>query len=551
MANNSDVTLTIGAKTNIADAQNKIIAEFKVLENRLRKVGTQEAEELQKEISAIISGLGSGKIEAKDVEAVAVEFAKVAKNAELSDKNISDLSEKISDAKNNSRKLSDYMRETSNKQSQTNKMYGVVKDWLDQMSPLGSKINTTIDGLNSKLGGAQGKFGKILGLAKGLNIAVLAVSAVWSGIWQKIRSANTAIREFTETKEKWRDEDIVKRATRREYAIDIEERNQAEKIRNEREAQEIQNQINAQRRSNTHKEIWERAKASGNLNADIEDIISENDRKFGVVEAETAIAEENEQTDRENKALTVESEALQKRINSKQQQLKDLEDAQSSDKEMQNVYNEFRSSQQKFYEDKANQGKKMTFGDLFEGGQNSIVAAWGEDLRKKAQEIFGSSGLSIEEAQQKYDKYLESTRQRADQIASLAHEIKGLTQDKVNKDAQIENNKSKKELNEEKLKSIRLENEVEVKKRQTAAERAVSGQAFSAMANSNRLTAMGLGGGNVAADATKDIAQNTKESARLLAQIQKGLAGGMGGKKLTTEGPRALAGTPPATWGMR
>ena len=536
-----DVAVTVGAVADPASAEKAAAKELDAMQKRLAKVGTDEAKELAKQIRVVMSGLRDGSVTAKDVEPVAAAFAKIGKDAELSDDAISDMARKLGDAKDKSRNLSDHMRKAADsgkrwaehaerlKEAQkeaeeaSKRNLGNLEDSLRDISPEASGIADTFGKWFNRLPGAQGILDKMGPSVLKIKIGFLAVAGAILGAIKTMQNFQSAMRRVEERRLQEKGDDAVNDQSNATARLDLENRKRTEKYEHDKAMREAEASIRKSEAEADYARQWEK------------DVWNEDAaaREFEDLKHRKRMADEERLLARENMdAEIAENEAAKKALEEKKridgERLKAEQERLEAMENFNREYEAARSEVEKKAEEAANSTGYLRDSNAWKEAYENGLSEFGSkldvqmsDVGKKAMKYLGLAELSPEEAQSKWEQNRTSLRQQRQTVKELQQGIRGLDQDiaQATDKATLLGRQSEALVKQGELAT--REYELAKTKMSAQAQRQIQGKMTESMAEGNRLTAMGLGGGNAAADVGRDIANNTRQTAEILREIAK------------------------------
>lgn len=535
-AGKDDVLINIGAKADVSGAAQRLTAQFSAMEAKLKQVGTAEAQSLAKEISAVAKGLSSGIVDPKSVEELAQAFAKIEKSSQLSDKAIDGLSSKLDNAVKNSRSLSDHMRSVEASSKNSNNGMRAVSDAIDDLSPKTRSLLDNVGKWANRIPGVGKMLGNIATKVPGIGTAFKLVTAAVVESLAAIRSFNQGVREAEERMMRIRKEnsdnertnafgnvDLLAARRKSEMAdrIALEEarrnlgRIQDEEAlyeENSRTAYAKQRQWNATRNERT--QAWADITSRGKA---IDEEIAENKAARDDIE---------KKIEAQKRSMEVDDEQLKKR------------------QELVKKYDELRSAQEKALERVAMTGGADDISWLDK--INEKLKNGFEDMVKDAAALLGDE-VDTSDASALFKSYSDAVRQEAQQmeeskrsLATLENQLAAETRrgEKLGLDKEI----NKAELGRQGAKEAAEDALVEQERNER-----LMGQRVAAMGAGNRLTSMGLGGGNAGADPARDTARNTKELLGVSKDIKRMMSMGKPPLSLGSHAPTESS-YPAATW---
>lgn len=530
---NADVNIKVGAEANIDGATSSILSEFDAMEERLRRIGTEEAKALAKQLQSVTKGLGKGAFKAEDVEELAQRFAAIAKDSEISDNAIRDLSTSLSNAVGRSRQLSDYMERTKDGATKAERAVNAASKFLDsKMSPATRKISDTVGGLAGKIPGVQSMLLKMPALAGGIGVAFKAALVVAEKLVALNKEFRAGVREWGDRNLGIKAETAANDYANRIAQLDLEDRKRKEALADTKAMAEAELELENLRKQ---KELSERmqntpyARERGFLELNEQRAAQRRtmDRRGESIEEDIA------ESQSERSSLEKRKETLSKRIDEEQAIL---------DKMFSNATEAegFRSALSELEEYEA----KGVKGDMLDKVKARLTDSVNGILSG-----LGINNMAPEEAEQRRKDFIDKARQQSQNIKQMKQQRQGIDLDldanKRKQDAlemQRKLNEASKAATEEKWRAEEAARKQEI-------EESLAGKRAELMSQGNRLTAMGLGGGNVGVDYGKDIAGNTKEMLAIMKENLKGFnrRGIAGDNKLN--GPNIAPQSSLGDWG--
>ena len=533
---NADVNIKVGAEANIDGATKNILSEFDAMEERLRRIGTEEAKALAKQLQAVTRGLSEGAFKSEDVEELAQGFAAIAKDAQISDNAISDFSSILSNAVGRSRQLSDYMRKTKDGATGAERAVNAASRFLDsKMSPATQKINGWVGNIAGKIPGVQSMLSKMPALAGGIGVAFKAALVVAEKLIALSNEYKESIRAWNERRMEVRAENASNDYANRIAQLELEDRKRKEALADAKAMKDAElelQDLQAQR------SLSERLQSTPYA------------RERGIMELNEQRAAQRRKMDRTTQATnedideaTSERTSLEGRKNALAERIKAV------DEELTNAFKRagMAESERSQYEELL---ERVEAGDIDDAGMmDQLKAKMGDWMQNLGKSIFGVGNFSTDQAEAEYKKWQDKIRQLAQSRKQMAQQTEGLDLDLAansRKQAalvkQSEINAAASEAMEEKWRAEEAARKQEIQE-------SLANKKAELMGTGNRLTAMGLGGGNVGVDYGKDIANNTKEMLAILKENIKGYnrKGIAGDNKLN--GPNIVPQSSLGDWG--
>ena len=552
MAENSDINIKVGAEANLSGATEQIINEFSTVEKRLIRIGTEEAKRLAEQLRSAAEGLSSGAINPADVESVAQAMASITKDADLSDKAIGDLASKLSSAKDNSRALADWMAKTSKDGNAIRKAISGLSSWIDKMSPASAKIANSVGAFAQKIPGVSSLLTKMPGVAGAIGVAFKAVTAAIIGTISAIKEHQAAVRDFMERNRGHRAQDAQNAQANANAERDLRDRKRREELEDAEALLDIEHEMEKARERERHYETQMQTPYAREREMNE---ISFNERmmRMDAERARARIEASKVAKDQEIQSKDEEKKTLDERIAAEQKMLDEMT-------KLRDRYEADRSRKQKRAEEDAKAEAAalgLTEGsDQYNAFMEENKKSWDEramnwlddsarDLKNSIMSKFGLKELNPEQAEEYYKKY-------QDEVRGKEQELKQLTQQRTGLDADSEKLKRERErldkaqiLADEQEKRRQEGWSAEQKAKKDAITESLAGRRAELMASGNRLTALGLGGGNTGIDSGKKIAQDTGEIKDILKSYTR--AALADGKSQIANGT-TWAGANPPVW---
>ena len=512
---NADVNIKVGAEADISGATGSILSEFETMEARLKRVGTEEAKALAKQLEAVTKGLRVGAFKADDVEAVAIGFAEIKEDAQLSDKAINDFARKLSDSIGRSRQLSDHMSRTSRESSRATDAIKSASDFLDgKMSPAMQKVSSGIGAVVQKLPSVQSLLSKVPALAGGIGVAFKAALVVVEQVGNAINETNRAVRDWHDRRMGIRAENAQNDYTNTIAAYDL-----ADKKR---------------------KQALADTQALADAEKEIEDIKARTAMHDKMVETpysrERGFIEKNEQKKAEERTLNREDERITANLEENTAEKTSLEGRRDAlnelinkkQEQLDNLFNKLNIAEK----DRSSFGE---YAEMLDTGviDKSLMEYWKAkttDLGKSIMSSLGFTDYSPAEADAEMKKVQDEIRRLNQDIKQNKQSVKDIGADIEANEQRKRNLETQQQKNDASKAELESRFKAEAKAIEQERDERIATKKFEIAGQGNRLTAMGLGGGNVIgvekelSDNMKTLAEVAKEA--IQAYNRKSIAGG-------------------------
>ena len=496
----------------------EMLGEFSKMEERLTRIGTADAKALAKQLKEATRGLSKGAFDPKEIDAVAQSFAGIKEDAQLTDQVISDISSKLSDAQKNSRGLSDWMNKSGRYGGGLRGAFDKISSALDKMSPKASEFSAHIGRWAQKIPGVSNLIGRMPLLAGGIGIAFKAATAAILAAGDAMKKYQATMREIQARNRKFAEVDAANDATNAGNAIDnrltkIKQETEAKKaiMNAERELYELEEKEKLYDKQATTANAQTRTFQETQTQRDIEKRQLEDRKK--IVEDEIALIQK-------------EREAMEEKLKNDELTLTVTSANIKEEEKLLAQYEELRGEAYKVAERQAKEGGILENSDGWLDAVNQYAS---ENLKAKFMDMgsnvkrmfanalgFKGNDLNTEEAQEEWLRGMTEMRRRRQERKQMEDSVaKQKLAIEAMKDKEAEKIKSKDVL--EKQESVRVGriNAEEAARKQEIDER-IANRRVELMGAGNRLTAMGLGGGNAVVDSGKKIASNTDEIKQIL-----------------------------------
>lgn len=518
-----DIKIKVGAEADAGDATAKILSEFDKMSRRLKTVATEEAQALAEQISAVTKGLREGTVDAKSVEDVALAFSKIEKTSALSDKAIDGFTSKLKDAVYRSRSLSDQMREVEKESAKSGGFADNLKDSIRDVAPEAAKISdetgkwlNRLPGVNSlikSMGGAAGAVGSIF----------LAITAAVVAAAKAMKDWGAEQREAAQRFRDEKDEDFSNRMKNLSKELDLKAADRKAEYEHRKAMAELEaKSVQAYRQKADYiAEMTSQTSKQRDL------IIQSYDRHYAEL-ANDAERQQLEADQTENAALQEDIKNRQKLLEEESEQnRKRLEEEQALLDKSDTLRSRLTKNAE-LREKLAQQGVDVETATLDK--IKETVGGWAEDALTNVKSWF-TGDMGTDEADEEYRKRRANVRSMTQRGAELKQSAASLATEL--KSAQNEGELIKRGIEENDVNKDLIDMKYDARTHAMMRERdeRMGEMRTDAMKNGNRLTAMGLGGGNAGADPAKDTARNTHEIVGVLKEMLHKLDGG-GGKAL-------------------
>lgn len=545
----SDVKLRIEALADIASAKEEIAKQFSEVETMLKKIGTSEAKELGKQISAVMEGIKKNAIDAEDIEQIALAFSGISDLSKLTDNNIKSISQSIDNTVGNSRKLSDWMGKVAKSGSESKKFWGNISDSIDDIVPEARSFTDSVSKWAQRIPGVSSLLGKMGAAAGPLALgfkAVAAAAATAIGVLKEWQSTYLTVAD-----RKMRiDGEVASNDRAAQLArLELAERRRREEVEGKRAIEDAQNAINAIDRQ---RDYYKGLKSSDVMDSEGRQLAQ---RDYERREEDTTAKLSLERMKTQKIDLENEKKELDKRREAEQEFVAKEEERLGKISQLKQKMDVERSAFTKYAEEMYRQQgldtTQQSVMDKINGFVSGQMKNWMNDKMAGVAASLGINDFDPQKAQQLFENYADQERNLRKSLDDKKREIEGL-------DLDIEKNKRDVELLAKGI--AKNEAETEARKAQREYEDAlvtkerdmrITEASVDNMAFKNRLTAMGLGGGNVGGFGG-EISKTTKE---ILAELKEQRREGM--RKGLTD-PKSMNGPPIAArarlgdigWGM-
>lgn len=498
-----DVLIKVGAEADTEGAQQKILAEFDKMRSRLKDIATDEAQALAEQISAVTKGLREGTVDPKSVEAVAAAFTKIASAAELSDREISGFTSQLKTAVDKSRSLSDYMHKVEDGADKGAKFSDDLKGAIADISPEAGRFTGEVGKWLNRIPGVNGLIGSMGKLAGGVAIAFGAVVAAVAGVAKSLRAANDAMRQMEERSRSIRAENAENARTNALGRIDLDASRRKAEADHKKAMLELEKE--------TMEYAYDRAEAEMNINELWGKRREWNSMQIARDKAEDAYTNEAKRLDLERDENLAQREDIEKRRNAEEEYLNSLRDQLDAAVAKRDQYKAGRSA---IMENAEARQTLIDAGIDVEdpGAWERIKEAIGDGLLDQFKDIksWFNGEENTEEKNQQYEKFFAEARRLQQQIAEQERKVESVDNDlEANRRdmLRISGERSRSDAANVARKNRERAEDVE---RMRSEEERIAGRRMEMSREGNRLTAMGLGSGNAAANASVETAMNTK-----------------------------------------
>ena len=553
---NSDVNINIGAEAKLDGATQQILAEFSQVEERLVRVGTTEAKALARQLREAARGLSKGILDPNDAQELAAAFSGITKDAQLTDQAIEDLSTSFDNAVKNSRNLSDFMNKTGKHGSATRVALKGMSDALDKMNPSASKLSSEVGTWVQKIPGVERLMGKMPMLATGIGVAFKAATALIMTTISAMKEYQAAVRSFTARNLDISGENARNRQTNRVADAELAARKRREELEDTQALRDTEFELTKIKKEQELYDMqattpYSREREINELNhrRDIEEQEIELKRKRNE-EAIEANTQDTKTLDEQKKALDDRIKAEESRYNimTKLQQKYQSMVGEKTQKANAQAQEEARlmglSEGSKEYEEYvAKQTESLI--SKWMGGAKSWVSDNISDLAASV----GLKELSTSDAEQLWKEYADKERSQKQTLEELKRQRQGLDADSDRLDRQKKNLETQKDVITRMEMTRTSKNNAEEAARKNQIMESVANRRVELMGAGNRLTAMGLGGGNAVLDSGKKIASNTDEIKQILKDyVRQGIKLAPGQHMGGTADTSFIANNNPLVW---
>ena len=553
---NSDVNINIGAEAKLDGATQQILAEFSQVEERLVRIGTTEAKSLARQLREATRGLSKGIIDPNDVQELAAAFSGITKDAQLTDNAIDDLSTSFSNAVKNSRNLSDFMNKTGKHGSATKAALKGMSDALDKMNPSASRLSSEVGTWVQKIPGVERLMGRMPILATGIGVAFKAATALIMTTISAMKEYQAAVRSFTARNLDISGENARNRQTNRVADAELAARKRREELEDTQALRDTEFELTKIKKEQELYDMqattpYAREREINELNhrRDLEEQEIELKRKRNE-EAIEANTQDTKTLDEQKKALDDRIKAEESRYNimTKLQQKYQSMVGEKTQKANAQAQEEARlmglSEGSKEYEEYvAKQSESLI--SKWMGGAKSWVSDNISDLAASV----GLKELSTSDAEQLWKEYADKERSQKQTLEELKRQRQGLDADSDRLDRQKKNLETQKDVITRMEMARTSKNNAEEAARKNQIMESVANRRVELMGAGNRLTAMGLGGGNAVLDSGKKIASNTDEIKQILKDyVRQGIKLAPGQHMSGTADTSFIANNNPLVW---
>ena len=553
---NSDVNINIGAEANLDGATQQILAEFSQVEERLVRIGTTEAKALARQLREATRGLSKGILDPNDVQELAAAFSGITKDAQLTDNAIDDLSTSFENAVKNSRNLSDFMNKTGKHGSATKAALKGMSDALDKMNPSASRLSSEVGTWVQKIPGVEKLMGKMPMVATGIGVAFKAATALIMTTISAMKEYQAAVRSFTARNLDISGENARNRQTNRVADAELAARKRREELEDTQALRDTEFELTKIKKEQELYDMqattpYAREREINELNhrRDIEEQEIELKRKRNE-EAIEANTQDTKTLDEQKNALDERIKEEEKRYNimTKLQQKYQSMVGEKTQKANVQAQEEARlmglSEGSKEYEEYvAKQTESLI--SKWMGGAKSWVSDNISDLAASV----GLKELSTSDAEQLWKEYADKERSQKQTLEELKRQRKGLDADSDKLDRQKKNLETQKDVITRMEMARTSKNNAEEAARKNQIMESVANRRVELMGAGNRLTAMGLGGGNAVLDSGKKIASNTDEIKQILKDyVRQGIKLAPGQHMSGTADTSFIANNNPLVW---
>jgi hypothetical protein len=502
----NDVTLKVGAQMG-EGGEAEMLKRIDELRRRVGEVGTEEARALARQLKTASEALDAGRLDAADVEAIAAALDGVAEGAALSDVNIEQMTSLISDAAKRSRALSDEFRRVDAETEKSRRRMEGVEGAVADIAPEAKRVTDAIGGWAKRIPGVGSALSKFPGIAKGVGLAFTAVMATVQGVISLMRKADALNREIRDRNLRIADERLANDRANAMGDIDLADRRRQNAERATRAMMEVEAKIAAE-------------DAKADLRRRQEDMMERGDWSPANQEhweRQYRRGEEDRQAEMQRRSLDMDMDSneaerkiVERRAKVVDRQIREEEAVLKAVEEIRRNADEQRSEVRKRAEEAAD-ASGLT-GEARSASVAEAMKAYSIDFGKRIAGALGMNpNMSDEEAQALYEQKDDDARRRRQRLIDLRRERAGQDAESVRLKADADRiarqrvalEKEDAARQEERTREdnmLRREHEMRMNERKAEI-----------MGAGNRLTAMGLGGGNVGADYGRSIANNTKD----------------------------------------
>lgn len=499
-----DIKIKVGAEANTKEAQQKILAEFEAMRKKLSLVGTEEAEALAEQISAVTKGLREGTVDPKSVEAVAAAFTKIASAAELSDREISGFASQLKTAVDKSRSLSDFMRSEAKDTGNSSKGMSDIKDALSDLAPEATRVSGEIGKWANRIPGVNKIMQAMPKAAMGIGVAFTAALAAVFAFRNALKEANAAMREARERAYQLKGEDAQNAFTNTNADIDKAAKRRQEDLEHAKAMLALNEKaIQLEQERVHHAEmayvVNEREREQKQRQYERDKAYEESQNKMKVLEKDA------EEIKAKEEDLNQKEAALKERIKAEKEQLAEAQRLNKEAAEMRSSIKQDAEAMETLraagidIDDESQWSKAM---DVL----GSKMSDWWNDMLAPFK-----GNLTTEEANAKYISSQDDARKLEQSIIGLERTLAEMSDERVALENEAEQNKIEKYNVAYEIDTKAARDYAEDMARKRAYDDRMVAAQMDTMKNSNRLTAMGLGSGNAAANTTKEISVTTKD----------------------------------------
>lgn len=557
MADMADITLSVGAEVDTRTAEVDVESTFRSMAQSLDAVGTEEAKSLAERIRAILAAMSKGVVDASEMKALAEVFAAVNKSAGLSNRQIREMSGSIDDAVDNSRHLADALGDGAEDNERIGMASEKIEDALDALVPGTKSVTSEISQWARKLPGVDAlikKLGVSMKSAAAAAAVVFAVVGMTGARKKELRDLEHHLREREESKAEEEQGRVTGRKERalerrRKYGADLTQNRAGTVYRVENDkgtVREIENDFHGeevlrhrQAMLDVDKRIRdierESAKIAFEKVAHYEEQIEHYERAYDAAQRLADL--EKEESDMEVRERTLEDEMAVLR-----ERRKIAEYEEKSVSERMEKLQRYRSEAEKsLTETRKRIEEQVKSGEMSETDAADYIKEMLSDTVKNVTAMTGFE-LSATDAQSMFESFDDAIRSLAIRMEEIADEKSDIQYGERAKAAtRTEIERDKEEIAAKRARNTELDEKTVSDLKRTERDR-VEERRQDIAGTSNRLTQLGLGGGNLGADSAAETARNTKDMVTLMREqlrrriVDDGTAlrGGGDGKKMDT-----------------
>jgi hypothetical protein len=501
----------------------EMLGEFSKMEERLTRIGTADAKALAKQLKEAMWGLKDGMLTADDMEEVAAAFSGITEDAQLTDNAIDSLSTSFENAVKNSRNLSDFMNKTGKHGSAARVALKGMSDALDKMNPSASRLSSEVGTWVQKIPGVEKLMGKMPMVATGIGVAFKAATALIMTTISAMKEYQAAVRSFTARNLDISGENARNRQTNRVADAELAARKRREELEDTQALRDTEHELFKIKKEQELYDMqattpYAREREINELNHRRE--IEEQEIDLKRKRNEEAI-KANEQ---DSKTLDEQKQALDDRIKAEESRYNIMTKLQQKYQSMVGEKTQKANEQAKSEAQRMGltEGSKE-YNDYVAKQSESLISKWmggakswvSDNISDLAASV-GLKELSTSDAEQLWKEYADKERSQKQTLEELKRQRQGLDADSDRLDRQKKNLETQKNVIEKMEMARTSKNNAEEAARKNQIMESVANRRVEMMGAGDRLTAMGLGGGNAVVDSGKKIASNTDEIKQIL-----------------------------------